>query len=74
MIHSSPLSFLPFLQPTHDITPSVPAMAVSTAINTLRISFQFSFTMIRFMISDLFTFIADFVILSNAKNPAQGLC
>ena len=29
------------LYPTHDITPRVPAMAVSTAISSLSISFQF---------------------------------
>ena len=63
MIHSSPLLFFPFLQPTHDITPSVPAMAVSTAITTFNTSFQSSFMIIYNLTNYNLQFIYNLVIL-----------
>ena len=62
-------------------------MAVSTAITTFNTSFQFSFTILIYnltnynlqfiynlVILQFIYILADFVILSNAKNLAQVLC
>ena len=71
------------LYPTHDITPKVPAMAVSTAISSLSISFQFFiFVIYNLTIYNLlfiynlvilqFTFIAEFSFCHTASGFHSG--